>query len=72
MAHKEMKACPNTLGTPSTHAWEQCPCISYHMRQHVHLDWTQQYTIKTLDKRGVLLASVHHTMLAPTAHLELE
>ena len=30
-AHLEMKAWPNTLGAPSKHAWEQCPCFLCHM-----------------------------------------
>lgn len=31
-----------------------------------------QVTIKTLDKRGLLLAGVRHPMVSPTAHLELK
>ncbi len=34
------------------------------------LVWAQQDTTRSLDNRGVLLAGVRHTMVAPTAHLQ--
>jgi hypothetical protein len=34
------------------------------------LVWTQQDTTISLDNRGVLLAGVRHTMVAPTAHFQ--
>ena len=34
------------------------------------LDWTQQEAKIILDNRGVLLAGVHHTMVASMAHVK--
>jgi hypothetical protein len=36
------------------------------------LVWTQQDTTISLDNRGVLLAGVRYTMVAPRAHLQEE
>ena len=46
---------------------------AFYMTGAVSLDKTQDITISiTLDNQGVLLASVRHTMVAPTTHFQLE
>ena len=69
--HFEMETCPDTLGTSSPHAWEQCLCFysSYKCRWEITSCTSHN---KTLDKRGLLLAGVRHPVVSPTAHLELK
>jgi hypothetical protein len=49
---------PSCMGTmPMLFTWQRL------------LVWTQQETTITLDNRDILLAGVHHTMVASMAHL---
>ena len=37
-------------------------------RSHILLVWILEYILSALDKRGVLLAAIRNTMVAPTVH----